>query len=103
MGIPQKKKPYSTWVTTLLDAASVNFSHKNFKCDTYFEDNELIAKSVVAKIMTDELGGEQAIAEITKLWPQTSYGILMNNSALGNDRTRVKIQLIKNYFKFYGK
>ena len=103
MVIQQKHQRSSTWVKTLLDAASVNFAHKDFRCESSFEEGENFAKSVIAKIMTDHFGEDRAIHELERLWPQHSYGTLMNNQSLKSERARVKIGLINNYFKFYGK
>ena len=101
MGIQQNHQLYSTWVTTLLSAVSKNFGvDKNFKCG-YLEEGENYAKSVVAKLITDKFGEQVAVSEIAKLWPNTTYGILINNGSLKLPRTFVKIKLIENYFKFY--
>jgi hypothetical protein len=91
-------------VKTLLDATSKNFAiDKGFRCHTLLEDSEASAKAVVAKLITDKFGELVANAEISKLWPQSTYGVLMNNPVLQLGRTRVKINLIENYFKIYGK
>ena len=103
MGIQQEHQSYLTWVTTLLSAVEKNFAmdNKQFKCNSYFEDGENIAKAVVAKLITEKFGEVVAISELAKLWPSVSYGVLIENRHLGSARTRVKIKLIENYFKFY--
>lgn len=102
MGIQQNHQSYSTWVTTLLSAVSKNFAvDRSFRCNTYFEDSENIAKAVFAKLITEKFGEKCAIAEIAKLWPSNTYGTLMALPSLETTRTRVKIKLIENYFKFY--
>lgn len=102
MDIQQNHLLYSTWVTTLLEAVSKNIAmDKSFRANPMFEDSEHVGKAIFAKIIAEKFGEDAAISEISKLWPSTSPGILMDLPAMKTARYRVvKRGLIENYFKF---
>lgn len=103
MDIQQNSPPYSTWVQTLLTAVSKNFAHKDFLCNSYFEEGDHIAKAMFYQLTKEKFGEEAAIAEFTRLWPKVLHGTVMSkaDTVLASKRYVVKRNLIKNYLKIY--